>query len=74
MHKCKYLGSVLSHDGNGNADVRSRIKSIRCKWRELTESLCNKNIPSKLKSKVFKIVIRLVMMYRGSIDRDACVM
>lgn len=62
MQQLKYFGSaMLSHEGD--VDVRSHMKSTWCKWRELTGILCNKHMSSKLKSKVYKVIIRPGMPY-----------
>lgn len=43
-------------------DVRCCMKHGWYKWKELTGILCDKNIPSKLKSKVYKTRISPAMM------------
>lgn len=63
VQQFKYFGSVLSHDGTVDADVRSHMKSTWPKWRELMGIFCNKNMPRKPKIKVFKIMIRPAIIY-----------
>ena len=33
------------------------------KWRELTGVICNENVPLRIKSKQYKTVVRLVLLY-----------
>ncbi len=49
----KYLGSLVTSDGNTIPDVQARIK-----WRYVTRVLCDKKIPEYLKAKLYKTVIR----------------
>ena len=59
----KYLGSVIDRDGTSQQDVQSRVWVGWMKWRELTGVLCDKNMPVKMKSKVYRTVVRPAMMY-----------
>lgn len=59
----KYLGSTFSAQGGCEHDVRNRIKIAWQKWRELTCVLCDNKMPIQIKGKVYKSMIRPVMMY-----------
>ena len=59
----KYLGSVVSSDGDVTCDVQSRINAAWAKWRMATGVLCDRRIPLSLKSKFYKTAIRPVALY-----------
>ncbi|VDO23226.1 unnamed protein product [Heligmosomoides polygyrus] len=55
----KYLGSAIA------SDTVYSLKPIHawCKWRSLTGVLCDKGIPERLKSKIYRAVVRPVAIY-----------
>lgn len=59
----KYLGSTLTSDGNIDVDVRTRINAAWMKWRTVTGVLCDRRMPDRLKSKIYKSVVRPVALY-----------
>ncbi|VDP31243.1 unnamed protein product [Heligmosomoides polygyrus] len=59
----KYLGSAVASDGNLMTEVNSRVNAAWSKWRSLTGVLCDKKIPERFKSKIYRTVIRPVVMY-----------
>ncbi|EYC46253.1 hypothetical protein Y032_0403g824 [Ancylostoma ceylanicum] len=59
----KYLGSTLSADGNLAHEVVARVNATWLKWRSMTGVLCDKNIPERFKSKVYRAVVRSVALY-----------
>ncbi|KAH9396360.1 hypothetical protein TYRP_019762 [Tyrophagus putrescentiae] len=59
----KYLGSILSSDGCSKADVGARVSLSWNKWRSVTGVLCDKRMPMKLKSKVYRTMVRPVALY-----------
>ena len=59
----KYMGTVVAKEGGTITAVRQRIKAIWCKWREITGVMYDRKIPRKLKSKLYKAVIRPVLLY-----------
>jgi hypothetical protein len=61
----KYLGSVMHNTGGCEQDVKNRIKSAWQKWRDLTGVICDPKITVALKGKIYKTMIRPVMMYRA---------
>ena len=61
--KFKYLGATLSADGDSAVDARARTSAAWLKWRQVTGVLCDRRIPKKLKSKIYKTVVRPVALY-----------
>ncbi|EYC40244.1 hypothetical protein Y032_0623g775 [Ancylostoma ceylanicum] len=59
----KYPGSTLSADGNLAHEVVARVNATWLKWRSMTGVLCDKNIPDRFKSKVYRAVVRSVALY-----------
>ncbi|EYB97808.1 hypothetical protein Y032_0137g2036 [Ancylostoma ceylanicum] len=59
----KYLGSTLSADGNLANEVVARVNAAWLKWRLMTGVLCDKNIPNRFKSKLYRAVVRSVALY-----------
>ena len=59
----KYLGSVFDANGGAEKDVNNRVKIAWSKWRETTGVVCDRNIPTKLKDKVYKTAINPAMGY-----------
>ena len=59
----KYLGSGIGERGGCEDAVRERIAAAWLKWRGLTGVLCDKRIPLRLKAKIYRTVIRPVLLY-----------
>nr|CDJ86575.1 RNA-directed DNA polymerase (reverse transcriptase) domain containing protein [Haemonchus contortus] len=59
----KYLGSAIASDGSLGFETTSRVNAAWLKWRSMTGVLCDKNIPERLKSKIYRTVIRPVAIY-----------
>ena len=58
----KYVGPMTTKDADCQEDVTSRIGKGLMKWRSLTGVMCDKKMPNKLKGKVYRSIIRPVMM------------
>ncbi|KFD54502.1 hypothetical protein M513_04649 [Trichuris suis] len=56
----KYLGSYLSFEGGVTT---AKIQTAWQKWKTLTGVLCNKKLPRKLKSSVYRTVMRPAVLY-----------
>lgn len=56
-------GFIIQDDGEFVEDITNRIKAMWVKWRIAFGVLCDRKIPLGLIGKVYKMVIRLVMMY-----------
>ncbi|PZC71803.1 hypothetical protein B5X24_HaOG212429 [Helicoverpa armigera] len=59
----RYLGSLVQSDGEVNRDVTHRINTGWMKWRQVTSAICDPRLPLKLKGKIYKSVIRPVVLY-----------
>jgi hypothetical protein len=63
VSRFKYLGSVVCEEGGCEEDVKARVKAAWNKWREMSGIMCDKRMPIELKAKVYKTVVRPVLMY-----------
>ncbi|VDP29306.1 unnamed protein product [Heligmosomoides polygyrus] len=63
MRPVKYLGSAVASDGKLVVEVNSRVSAAWSKWRSLTGVLCDKKIPERFKSKIYRAVIRPVAVH-----------
>jgi exonuclease III len=63
VSRFKYLGSVVCEEGGCEEDVKARVKAAWNKWREMSGIMCDKRMPIQLKAKVYKTVVRPVLMY-----------
>ena len=63
VNQFKYLGSVLSEGGGCEREVKERVKAAWSKWREVAGVVCDRRMPRRLKIKIYKTVIRPVLMY-----------
>ena len=59
----KYLGSMFDSSGGADKDANNRVKITWSKWRETTGVVCDMNIPTKLKDKVYKTATKPAMVY-----------
>ena len=61
----KYLGSEIEAEGGVLGAVKQRVKAAWAKWREVTGVICDRKIPRKLKCRIYKTVVRPVLLYGG---------
>ena len=59
----KYLDSLFDANGGAEKYVNNRITVACSKLRETTGVMCYRNIPTKLKDKVYKTAIKPAMVY-----------
>ena len=59
----KYLGSVVNATGGCEEDVKHRITAAWQKWKDLSGVVCDRKMPVWIKGKVYKTMIRPVMIY-----------
>ncbi|XP_019263293.1 PREDICTED: uncharacterized protein LOC109241039 [Nicotiana attenuata] len=59
----KYLGSIIQGEGEIDENFTHRIGAGWMRWRLASGVLCNKNVPPRLKSKFYRVVVRLAMLY-----------
>ena len=62
VNKFKYLGVTIGEGGSEEA-VRARVSAAWGKWRDLSGVFSDKNMPRKLKIKLYMTVIRPVLLY-----------
>ena len=55
--------TMFNANGGAEKDVNNRVKIAWSKWRETTGVMCDRNIPTKLKDKVYKTAIKPAMVY-----------
>ena len=63
VNSFKYLGSVIDGSGGCGNDVDGRIKVAWSRRRDLSGVIYDKKVPVKLKSKLYKTVVRPAMVY-----------
>lgn len=63
MMKFRHLGSYITSEGGTERAVNERVDIARPKWRKFTEILCDANVPRRLESWIYRIIIRLTAMY-----------
>ena len=63
VEKFKYLGSIIEENGDIEEDVSHRIRAGWQKWRKTSGVLCDKKIPFRLKGRVYRMVVRLALLY-----------
>jgi hypothetical protein len=59
----RYLGSMITNNGSLRSEVIARINAAWLKWRSTTGVLCDKKINDRLKSKIYRTVVRPVAIY-----------
>ncbi|XP_059285200.1 uncharacterized protein LOC132038565 [Lycium ferocissimum] len=59
----KYLGAIIQGDREIDEDVTHRIGVGWLRWRLATGVLCDKKVPSRLKNKFYKVVVRPTKLY-----------
>ncbi|VDO21228.1 unnamed protein product [Heligmosomoides polygyrus] len=57
----KYLGPAVAPDGKLMVEVNSRVSAACSKWRLLTGVLSDRKIPERLKSKIYRAIVRPAM-------------
>ena len=65
VDKFKYLGSIIEKKRNIDEDINHRIRVGRQKWRSVSGVLCDKQISISLKGQVYRVVLRLDLLYRS---------
>ena len=59
----KYLSLTVSSDGRCEEEVRRRIQAGWMSWSKVSGVLCDRKLSAKVKSKMYKSVVRPVMIY-----------
>ncbi|EYC26829.1 hypothetical protein Y032_0010g986 [Ancylostoma ceylanicum] len=63
IHTYKYLGSTLTSVGSLLREVLGRVNAAWMKWRSMTGVLCDKSIPERFKSKIYRTVVPYVAFH-----------
>ena len=58
-----YLGSTLAKDGELDEEVTHRVQSMWNNWKRVSGVLCDRIMNVKIKGKVYRTVVRSVLMY-----------
>ncbi|VDP21694.1 unnamed protein product [Heligmosomoides polygyrus] len=58
-----YMGSAIASDGKLMVEVNSRVSAAWSKWRSFTSVLCDSKMSERMKSKIYRAVVRPVAMY-----------
>lgn len=61
--KFNFLGSIVQDNGEIDDDIGNRIRVSWKKMEVISQVLCNKKIPIKLKGKVYLMVVGLTLLY-----------
>jgi hypothetical protein len=59
----RYLGSLIQNDGEIDRDVKNRMNAGWMKWWQVSGTTCGRRMPLKLKGKIYKTIIRPVVLY-----------
>ena len=60
----KDLDSIIKQKGDIDEDINNTINMRWQKWRSASGVLCDKQIPVKLKGKIYRMVVRRALTYR----------
>ena len=63
VNSFKYLGGVVEERGTRDEEVKARIRSAGANWCKVSGVVYDRRMPMKLKSKVYKTVVRPVLLY-----------
>ncbi|XP_047486429.1 uncharacterized protein LOC125037340 [Penaeus chinensis] len=67
VQEFKYLGSTEQSDGASDKEVGKRIQAGWNAWRKITGLLCDRQVPAKLKGRLFKTnIASVVLMVRSA--------
>ena len=59
----KYLGTSIEEEGGMETDIAKRVGAGWMNWKKCSGVLCDKNMPVKLKGKVYRTVVIPAMLY-----------
>ena len=54
---------MVEEEGGIDSEVKSRIQSGWCRWKEAAGVLCDKRMPLRLKGKMYRSVVRPALLY-----------
>ena len=59
----KYLGSTVQESGGCEREVKKRVQAEWNGWRRVSEVICDRRLPARVKGKVYISVLRPAMVY-----------
>jgi len=59
----RYLGSIIQENGEIDEHINHRIKVGWQKWRNASRVLCDRRILLRLKSRLYRMVVRPALLY-----------
>ncbi|KAK3516274.1 hypothetical protein QTP70_008651 [Hemibagrus guttatus] len=63
VQEFKYLGSTVQSNGECGKEVKKRVQGGWNGWRKVSGVLCDRKISARIKGKVYRTVVRPVMLY-----------
>ena len=63
VKKFKYLGSTVQESGGCEREVKKSVQAGWNGWRKVSEVICDKRLPARVKGKVYNLVVRPAMVY-----------
>ena len=59
----KYFGSTVQESGRFERDVKKRVQAGWTRWRRVSEVICDKRLPARVKGKVYISLVRPAMVH-----------
>ena len=59
----KCLGSTVQSNGECGREVKKRVQAGWNGWRRMSEVICDRRVPARVKEKVYKVAVRPAMLY-----------
>ena len=59
----KYLGSTVQESSSCEREVKKRVQVVWNGWRKVSEVICDRRLPVRIKRKLYTSVARLAMVY-----------
>ena len=59
----KYLRSTVQESGSCERELKKRVQAKWNRWRKVSEVICDRRLPARVKGKVYSSVLRPAMVY-----------
>ena len=63
LKQFKHLGSMVQKSGSCKREIKSRVQAEWNGWRKVSEVICDRRLPARVKGNVYSTVVRPAMMY-----------
>ena len=63
VREFKYLGSTVQESGGCEREAKKRVQAGWNGWKRVSEVICDKRLPARVKGKVYSSMVRLAMVY-----------